>query len=106
VAAAIIAAMTLPRATRTTDAIVDSGGDAAMAQLIVRNIEASLVQRLKERAARNGRSAEAEHREILRAALAAPLPSVTFKELLFQMPDVGEDEDFERAIDYPRDVDL
>ena len=43
-----------------------------MAQLIVRNIDASLVQRLKERAARNGRSAEAEHRVILRAALAAP----------------------------------
>ena len=77
-----------------------------MAQLIVRNVDASLVQRLKERAARNGRSAEAEHREILRAALAEPRPALTFKDLLFQMPDVGEDEDFARAVDHPRDVDL
>jgi len=77
-----------------------------VAQLIVRNIDASLVQRLKERAARNGRSAEAEHREILRAALAAIPPVLTFKELLLQMPDVGEDEDFARVIDHPRDLDL
>lgn len=77
-----------------------------MAQLIVRNLDPELVQRLKERAARNGRSAEAEHREILRAALTDTERIPTFKELLLQMPDVGEDEDFARQIDYPRDVDL
>lgn len=38
--------------------------------LIVRNIDPSVVQALKVAAARHGRSAEAEHREILRAALA------------------------------------
>ena len=37
-----------------------------MAQLIVRNIEEEVVQALKERAVRHRRSAEAEHREILR----------------------------------------
>jgi len=89
-----------------SDAIVDSGGDAAVAQLIVRNIDSSLVQRLKERAARNGRSAEAEHREILRAVLTATGPMLSFKDLLLQMPDVGEDQDFARVIDYPRDLDL
>ena len=41
-----------------------------MAQLIVRNIDAGLVARLKLRAAQHGRSAEAEHREILRQALS------------------------------------
>jgi antitoxin FitA len=41
-----------------------------MAQLIVRNLDAELVIRLKQLAAEHGRSAEAEHREILRRALA------------------------------------
>lgn len=38
--------------------------------LLVRNLEDGLIARLKRRAARHGRSAEAEHREILRQALA------------------------------------
>ena len=39
--------------------------------LSVRNLDDELITRLKRRAARHGRSAEAEHREILRQALAA-----------------------------------
>jgi plasmid stability protein len=38
--------------------------------LHVRNLEDDLISRLKRRAARHGRSTEAEHREILRQALA------------------------------------
>jgi plasmid stability protein len=38
--------------------------------LSVRNLDEDLIARLKRRAARHGRSAEAEHREILRQALA------------------------------------
>jgi plasmid stability protein len=38
--------------------------------LHVRNLDPALVTKLKIRAARHGRSAEAEHREILRQALA------------------------------------
>ena len=38
--------------------------------LHVRNLDDELIVRLKRRAARHGRSAEAEHREILRQALA------------------------------------
>jgi plasmid stability protein len=38
--------------------------------LSVRNLDDDLITRLKRRAARHGRSAEAEHREILRLALA------------------------------------
>jgi antitoxin FitA len=51
-----------------------------MAQLIVRNLDQELVARLKLRAAEHGRSAEAEHREILRQALAEE-PRRSFKEL-------------------------
>ena len=38
--------------------------------LHVRNLDDDLIARLKRRAARHGRSAEAEHREILRQVLA------------------------------------
>ena len=40
-----------------------------MATLTVRNLAEDLVRRLRIRAAEHGRSAEAEHREILRLAL-------------------------------------
>ncbi len=55
-----------------------------MAQLIVRHLDEELVTRLKVRAAENGRSAEAEHREILRQALAEE-PRRSFKELAAQV---------------------
>ena len=38
--------------------------------LHVRNLDDDLIVKLKRRAARHGRSAEAEHREILRQALS------------------------------------
>ncbi len=41
-----------------------------MAQLTVRKLDPEIVRRLKMRAAQNNRSAEAEHRAILEAALA------------------------------------
>lgn len=63
------------------------------ANLIVRNIEPEVVSALKQAAASHGRSAEAEHREILRAALKQPARR-SFKEVLANMPDVGLDEDF------------
>jgi plasmid stability protein len=59
--------------------------------LIVRNVEAGVIRLLKERAARNGRSAE----EILKAALSQP-PKRSLNEVLLSMPVVGEDSDFER----------
>lgn len=43
---------------------------------VVRNVDPEVVRALKLRAAARGRSAEAEHREILRQALAGPLPVV------------------------------
>lgn len=40
-------------------------------QLHVRNVDDDIVARLRRRAARHGRSVEAEHRDILRHALSA-----------------------------------
>ncbi len=76
-----------------------------MAQLIVRNLAPELVRRLRSRAARHGRSAEAEHREILRRALAGT-DDRTLGEVLLAMPDVGDDRDFERRRDRPRRIRL
>ncbi len=47
-----------------------------MAQVIVRQLEKELKERLKRRAARNGRSVEAEIREILRDATSERLKTV------------------------------
>lgn len=50
-----------------------------MASLHVRNVDEEIVKRLKERAVRNGRSAEAEHRAILTEMLGVERPN--FEEL-------------------------
>ena len=73
-----------------------------MAQLIVRNLDEDLVQRLKRRAAANGRSTEEEHRQLLRQVLRPE----GFTEALLTMPNVGDDADFERQGDLPRELDL
>jgi plasmid stability protein len=77
-----------------------------MAQLLVRGIDSELVQRLKLRAARHGTSAEEEHRRILREVLKPARAPRTLKDLLLELPDVGEDDDFERSPDRGRAVDL
>jgi len=69
-----------------------------MANLLVRGVDDALVQSLREQAAAHGRSAEAEHREILARALRRPRKR-SFAEVLMNMPDVGEDADFERVND-------
>ena len=66
-----------------------------MAQLMVRNLPEELVVALKRRAAKRNRSAEQEHREILKAALRGPRRKA-LAEVLASMPNVGEDEDFVR----------
>lgn len=77
-----------------------------MAQLLVRDIETEVVRELKVRAARHGRSAEEEHRQILREALGPQGPGQSLKEMLLAMPDAGEDQDFERPEDRGRAVEL
>lgn len=77
-----------------------------MAQLIVRNLEDAVVRALQERAAKKGRSTEAEHREILRDALARARRGTSLKALLGEMPDAGTDGDFSRPRSKGRTVRL
>ncbi|MBK8452249.1 MAG: DNA-binding protein [Thiofilum sp.] len=66
-----------------------------MPDLIVRNLEPELIEALKQRAARNGKSAEMEHRTILREVLLA-IKKRPLIEVLRTIPNVGSDADFER----------
>ena len=78
-----------------------------MPQLIVRQIEDKVVKKLKEQAGQHGVSMEEEHRRILRAALVGTSrKKPSFKEYLLSMPNVGEDEDFERGPQIERPVEL
>jgi plasmid stability protein len=69
-----------------------------MASLLVRGLDETLVQTLRELAAAHGRSAEAEHRDILARALRQPKRK-SFAEVLMSSPNVGEDADFQRVDD-------
>jgi plasmid stability protein len=78
--------------------------EVIVAQLLVRNLEDEVVAELKKRAARSGRSVEAEHREILRTALGRGAGRQSLKDLLKTMPPAGEDSDFARLRQKPRRV--
>jgi len=69
-----------------------------MANLIVRNIDGDIADALKARARQHGISAEAEHRLILKQVLMQPKKK-SFSEVLTQIPNVGENSDFERRQD-------
>lgn len=58
-----------------------------MATLTVRNLEEDIVRRLRVQAAEHGRSAEAEHREILRAALTSGGPLTARQEAAERLAD-------------------
>jgi plasmid stability protein len=90
----------MPIDSKTPNDIIDI--IATMAQLIVRELEESVVRALKLRAAKKGVSAEAEHRAILREVLLRR-SSRSFKEALLAMPDVGTDADFAIERDLDRD---
>jgi antitoxin FitA len=69
-----------------------------MANLIVRNIDETIVKALKKRASNHGISAEAEHRKILEQALLQPQRK-SLADVLSKLPNVGNDSDFERSQD-------
>jgi plasmid stability protein len=66
-----------------------------VSQLLVRELDQDLVEALKRRAASHGRSAEAEHREILRVTLFGQPVKRPLKELLAAMPYFEDDELFD-----------
>lgn len=81
-----------------------------MPQLVVRNIEETVVRKLRIRAAREGVSMEEEHRRILREALLGRKKrGATFAAYLVSIPQAPENEPsnlFERKRDMPRKIDL
>lgn len=80
-----------------------------MAELLVRDVEPAIVDRLKQRADEHRRSVEDEHRAILRDVLLAAeqeMSATTFEAYLREMPDVGTDADFSRIEGSIRDINL
>lgn len=77
-----------------------------MASLVVRNLDPAIVDALKQRAAKHGQSAEAEHRAILEEVLLRRPRKKSFAEVLSAMPNVGLDEDFERIEDDHREANV
>ena len=75
-----------------------------MASLIVRRLDDDLVRRLKARALAQGRSAEAEHRAILEAALRPGLSgrerTASGFEALFAQADLALERNLGRAEEY------
>lgn len=79
-----------------------------MAQLLVRDLDDDLVVALRKRAAKHGRSVEAEHRAILKAVLRKR-PARSFKAMLLAIPKSQSDDDeadFNIERDLARDVDI
>ncbi|MCW5548665.1 MAG: hypothetical protein KIT44_06845 [Opitutaceae bacterium] len=78
-----------------------------MPQLLVRDIEPAVVNRLRRRAAAQGISMEEAHRRLLRTALTGnqPGPQEDFIAYLRSIPP-GAGPGFPRAKDRPRRVDL
>jgi plasmid stability protein len=90
-----------------------------MPQLLVRNLEARVVKKLRLKAARDGVSVEEEHRRILREALGgtsrpgkrasspAPKRKKSFKESLLGLAEALDGRNLlRRADDMPRDIEL
>ncbi len=79
-----------------------------MAQLLVRNIEETVVRKLRQKAARAGVSMEEEHRRILRLTLLGKKkrPKMSFLDFLCTMPNVGRDSDFARPKAKMREIDI
>lgn len=77
-----------------------------MAQLLVRDLEPTVVSKLRRRAASEGVSVEEAHRRLLRKALnGKPEAPTNFIEFLRSIPH-GNDIKFPRATDFPRKVSL
>jgi len=69
-----------------------------MANLLVRNVDQEIVSALKARSGKHGISAEEEHRRILRMALLKATKK-SFADVLLEIPNVGDDDDFTRKQD-------
>lgn len=75
-----------------------------MTQLLVRNLEPTVIKRLKERARLHGLAVEEEHRRILREVCLAPVQKVSLIDFLRNpenaaLPTLGLDLERSRQIE-------
>lgn len=77
-----------------------------MTSINLDNLSQDNRDRLKQRAAIHNRSLESELDSILTSAFEPKIPENSLKELLRAMPDVGEDDDFNRVRDNAREISL
>jgi plasmid stability protein len=77
-----------------------------MPQILIRQLNSTIVRRLRAKAAAEGVSAEEEARRILRRSLVGDVPSMPLIDFLRTMPDVDDDSIFRRRKRKPRKVAL
>ncbi|MDJ0579507.1 hypothetical protein [Crocosphaera sp.] len=77
-----------------------------MASINLDDLSKDNCDRLKQRAAIHGQSLESELDSILTIVFEQKTADNSLKELLLAMPDVGEDEDFNRVRDNYREISL
>lgn len=69
-----------------------------MPTLTIEDIDEQIVNALENQAKQHGTTPEIEHKRILETALKNPIQQ-SFAEVLANMPNVGQDSDFERFDD-------
>ena len=80
----------------TSFGILEKVEDTSMASLVAGNLDRRIVDALEQRTARHGRSAGAEHRDLLEASLLKPTGK-SFAEMLKSMPHVGQEKHITNA---------
>ncbi len=79
---------------------------STMTSINLDNLSKDNRDRLQKRAVIHGRSLESELDSILTSVFEQKTADNSLKELLLAMPDVGEDEDFNRVRDNSREISL
>ena len=74
-----------------------------MTQLLVRNLEPTIIKRLKERARLHGVAVEEEHRRILREACLAPIQKLSLIDFL-RNPENAAAPDVELNLERSREI--
>ena len=77
-----------------------------MTSINLDNLSKDKRDRLQQRAAIHGRSLETELDLILTSVFEPKTAENSLKELLLAMPDVGEDDDFNRVRDNAKEISL
>lgn len=67
-----------------------------MPQILIRQLDESIVRKLRAKAAAEGVSAEEEARRILRRSLVGEVPKMSLLDFLRTMPEVDDDAVFAR----------